>query len=197
MKRNLLGLVIIVTIAACTSVPVPIPEPEINTDSLVIGSVIINFYNGFNDHSQLAVDEGIKLYFTNLTTNWPFVVETDRCGFYYYLTNGSDEYILTKFEYSEGFDKYDEPISCTLNIPISTSTAKLIYMGHISIIFSKILGTTITIPVQYEVSFEVDWDRTTMLRYLENRESDCCWLDYEIIEHLFQVKDICTENIDD
>ena len=185
MKKFLLGVGVIVILVSCASF---FPEPESNTDSLVIGSFIIDFPDGFGSYSPLTAAEGIKLYFTNLTRNRHFVLVTDSDGYYYYLTNGSDEYVLNKFECPIRPVPYADPIRYTLNIPIRTSTTKLIYMGHISITFSELLVTTITIHPQYEVALHVDWDRTAMLLYLENRQSDACWLDYDIIHRFVYFK---------
>jgi hypothetical protein len=192
MKKLLFGFVVMTFLVSCTS----LPEPESNTNSLVIGSFDIEFHDVYND-SSITEAAGIKLFFTNLTQNRYFILTTDSNGYYYYLTNGSDEYVLTKFEYSKRFGIYEYTMGCPLDIPISTSTAKLIFMGHSTIIFSELLGTTLTTPPQVEVSFHVDWDRTAMLSYLEDKQSDCCWLDYDIIEHIFEVQDLCADEIDD
>ncbi len=183
MKRFLLLLGLVIALVSCAG----LPKPESEGDSLVIGSLILDFPDGFFNLSPRKFDRSVRLLFWNTTQGESFTLSTAG-GYFCFLTNGTDEYVLKTFEikkmriidtiYSFGGDPID--------FKISTVPDKVIYLGHILFTyteaeFAKRKGETRY--YNYESSVSVAWHRDAMVQYIEQAQKDSPWLDVKIVEY--------------
>jgi hypothetical protein len=130
---------------------------------------------------------GVKLHFRNISQNHDFIVVTDEEGHYKFLSNGSDEYLLSGFSFSRKIADWRYDAEGELNIKVENAPASIVYLGHSSFIFSKPRSGR----RGFQLSLEVDWDSPSLLEYIEYKcsQNSCVWLDYKIIESRFEVAD--------
>ena len=127
-------------VAAVLSGCAGLPAPENEDDSLVIGSLVLDFPDGFFDWPQRKIDRQVMLIVSNTTRNRDFTLMTSR-GYFHFLSNGSDEFVLKSCRFStrEGGDDYmlgERP----LGLKITTAPGKVIYVGHIVVTYMKLGG---------------------------------------------------------
>ena len=183
MKRFLLLVGLVIALVSCAG----LPKPESEGNSLVIGSLILDFPDGFFKLSPRKFDRNVRLFFKNTTQNTKFTLGTAG-GYFCFLTNGTDEYLLESFEikkmriggtiYSFGGDP--------INFKISIVPDKVIYLGHILFTyteaeFAKRKGETRYYNYEYSVS--VGWHRDALVQYIEQAQKDSPWLDVKIVEY--------------
>ena len=163
------------------------PEPAGEGNSLVIGSLTLDFPDGFYDTPSRKFDMNVQLSFRNNTQNKRFDVYTNR-GYFYFQTNGTDKYVFEDFQLLKmtiGNTRYSfsgEPI----NMKINTSPNKVIYLGHIVYTYSAPGATQRkgrTTYYSYDASVSVDWDREVLRQYIAQKQGDSRWLDMEIVEY--------------
>ena len=183
MKKLLVIVSVMVLLISCTTM-LPLPEQEGN--SLVIGSFILDFPDGFFDLSPRKFDSYVQLQFKNVTQGSSFTLRT-RSGYFYFLTNGTDKYILEYFKLGQttiGTTRYTFGGEM-LNLQISTLPNKVIYLGHI--VFTEASPDVakrrdITTTYEFEPSSTVSWNRDLLLQYI-SAQHGAPWLDYEIVEY--------------
>jgi hypothetical protein len=166
------------------------PVPEGEGDSLVIGSLILDFREGLFNDLPKRVDMNVRVTFRNVTRNERFHVYTRR-GYFYFPTNGTDEFILESFRILKTHVEdavhtfSDQPIE----LKIVNSPNRVIYLGHISAIYSaprvareKGMGGRFRY-YRYGISVTVEWDQGLLHRYLARRRQDSLWLNLETVEY--------------
>lgn len=132
MKKSVLLLLIIIILLSCKS----IPEPKNESDSLVIGSVIWDYPDGFFHEKPKTFKDSFTIIFVNLTTSEEIRVRSSN-GYFYFICNGNDKFILEQITYVEPNPTIDWSISYNLNLKIDSKPQKIIYLGHINIIFAS------------------------------------------------------------
>ena len=183
MKRCFVIVGVMVLLLSCATMPVP--EGEGN--SLVIGSFILDFPDGFFNLSSRKFDMNVKLQFRNVTQDKSFTIYTTR-GYFYFLTNGTDKYVLERFSLGEtriGDGTYTFGGE-TLNFEISTTPNKVIYLGHI--VFTEAGSTAAkrsgsSTLYDFEPSVSVDWNKDLLYQYINYEQEDSPWLKYELVEY--------------
>jgi hypothetical protein len=183
MKKLLVIVSVMVLLISCTTM-LPLPEQEGN--SLVIGSFILDFPDGFFNLSPRKFDMNVQLHFKNVTQGSSFTLRTSR-GYFYFLTNGTDKYVLEYFKLGEtkiGDTTYTFGGE-TLNFQILTTPNKVIYLGHI--VFTEAGSDAAkrsgrTSIYEFEPSTTVDWNRDFLLQYISDHQGGP-WLQYEIVEY--------------
>ncbi len=96
--KKLLPIVLLLAgafLVSCAS----FPKPESDNDTLVVGSFIADFPDGFFDAPARKLDSGLRLDFTNVTTDQKFSLITGKGGYFYFLGNGGDHYQLNSYSY--------------------------------------------------------------------------------------------------
>lgn len=166
------------------------PESEGEGDSLVIGSLILDFPGGLYDDLPRKVDMNVRVTFRNVTRNDQFHVYTKR-GYFYFPTNGTDEYILESFRILKThvedtvYTFSDYPV----DLKIVNSPNRVIYLGHINAMYSaprlvRARGARKGIRYfRYDASITVEWRQDRLQRYLARRQPDSFWLNLEIVEY--------------
>ena len=168
---------------------VGLPEPAGEEDSLVIGSLNLEFPEGLYEDTPQKIDMNVQLTFRNVTRNQRFHVYTKR-GYFYFLTNGSDEYVLEGFRIlkTETDDTVHTFSGQTIGMRIRNSPNRVIYLGHVTVAYSaprlvRRIGPGGAIRYyRYESRAAVRWDQDRLRRYLAERRSDGPWLELEIEE---------------
>ncbi len=189
LKRASLIASVCVLVSAMSSCAA-FPEPVREGDSLVIGSLILDFPEGLYDSTTRIVDMNVRLTFRNVARNQRFHVYTKR-GYYYFLTNGLDDYFLESYKIlntdADGtlYSFSDQPVA----LKITNSPNQVIYLGHVTATYSapRLLqrrgsGGRISY-YRYDTIADVEWDRDLLRRYMTRRQPDSPWLDLEIIEY--------------
>ena len=190
MKRLLLlagVLVFLASSASCAS----LPKPKGEGSSLVIGSLVMDFPDGFFDLPKRKMESGVVVNFRNVTTGRNFGLLTERGGMFSFLSNGSDEFIMESFAYKEqsGAGGYTMGV-IPLNLKIPTTTDRVIYVGHITAIYAKPKlyresgsggGTW-----RYEDSYVLNWDKDAVLAYILKKQPESAWLTLEVLEYKMQ-----------
>ena len=180
-------LVLFASSASCAS----LPKPKSEGSSLVIGSLVLDFPDGFFDLSSRKIEIGVTVNFLNVTTNRRFSVFTDRGGIFFFLTNGSDEFLFESFQYKDlsgagGYTLGETP----LKLKILTTVDKVIYLGHITITYAKAAlyresggggGTW-----KFDKSFALNRDKDSVLAYILKKQKESAWLTREVIEYEMQ-----------
>ena len=177
----------VIAIAAAMLSCAGFPEPAVDGNSLVIGSFILDFPDGFFDRPPAKFDMNVKLSFRNVTQNKRFDIYTNR-GYFYFQTNGTDQYVLEDFNLQKikiGNSMYSfggDPI----NMRITNSPNKIIYLGDIVYTYAAPGDTSRkarTTYYNYVPSVHVDWDKEVLGQYIERQNPDSRWLDCEVIEY--------------
>jgi hypothetical protein len=177
-------------IASALLACVVFPEPEEEGDSLVIGSLILDFPEGLYKAIPQKIDMNVRVSFRNVTRNETFHVYTKR-GYFYFPTNGTDEFILESFRILKTQVEdtvhtfYDQHVDLKiLNFPNT-----VIYLGHVNATYSaprltRERGASSGFRYyRYGVSVTVEWDQDLLQRYMERRQPDSPWLNLGIIEY--------------
>ena len=189
MKRILpiAGVWVIATVlSACAA----FPEPEGNGDSLIIGSLILHFPDGLYDDLPQKIDMNVRVTFRNVTQNERFHDYTKR-GYFYFPTNGTDEFILESFRIlkTQVEDTVHSFSDQRVDLKIVNSPNRVIYLGHIDAIYSapsliRVRGGRGGIQYySYMVSVTVEWDQDLLQRYMARQQPDSPWLNREILEY--------------
>jgi hypothetical protein len=186
MKRLCCAAGIVALIAALVSCA-GFPEPESSDDSLVIGSLILDFPDGFFDTPPQEFDMNVKINFKNTTKDTSFSLYTSR-GYYYFLTNGTDEYVLEDFLLQQvviGNSRYTFG-GGQLKLPIAATPGKVIYLGHLVVTYAAPQATKRrgqSTYFDYKSSASLNWDENTLLQYIRQQQPNSPWLDLEVIHY--------------
>jgi hypothetical protein len=177
-------------IAAALWACVAFPESKEQGDSLVIGSLILNFPEGLYEAIPQKIDMNVRVTFRNVTRNETFDVYTNR-GYFYFSTNGTDEFILESFRILQTriedtvYSFSDQPV----DLKIINSPNTVIYLGHVNATYSdprltrEIGAGGGTRYYRYGVSVTIEWNQDLLQRYMERRQPDSPWLNLEITEY--------------
>jgi hypothetical protein len=186
MKRLLLlagVLVLLASSASCAS----LPKPKGEGSSLVIGSLVLDFPDGFFDEAPRKIEGALTVNFRNVTTDRTFSCFTERGGIFCFLTNGSDEFLLESYEYMQGVGATSYSIGETpLKLKILPTADKVIYLGHITITYSKpaMVGqVNENSSWNFKRSIALNWDKDSVLAYIVKKQPKSEWLTREVIEY--------------
>lgn len=190
VKTAFYGYIIVALLLSCATSPPPLPEPEKFSDSLLIGAFSVEFPDGYRAGAvsfaaATTFVEGVSLYFRNVTRDEDFVVEVDSSGYYHFLSNGTDEFLLRGFSYLGETARRITLISGEINIHIDNMPGSLIYLGHNAFIFSK------TEEGRRAQNLETDWNTTEVSRHIHTRNDQklCWWMACRVVENRFEVLD--------
>ena len=163
------------------------PEPAGDGNSLVVGSFVLDFPDGFFDTPPKKFDMNVQLSFRNSTKNSRFDIYTNR-GYFHFQTNGTDEYVLEDFQLLKtkiGNTMYNFP-GAKIDMKIANSPNKVIYLGHVIFTYSAPTAASRkgkSTYYDYETDVSVDWDKSLLRQYIEQKNPGSAWLACEIIEY--------------
>jgi hypothetical protein len=162
------------------------PQPAEEGNSLVIGSLILDFPDGFYDTPARKFDMNVQMSFRNTTKNTRFDIYTNR-GYFYFQSNGTDEYLLEEFQLLNqtiGTTRYSFS-GGPVNMKIVPSPNKVIYLGHIVFTYSApdaIARRGQSTYYNYETAVAVDWNKDVLQEHLI-KQNGASWLNLDIVEY--------------
>jgi hypothetical protein len=130
MKKLLLLSVVVFVLFSCVS----FPEPEDDSDSLVIGSIVFDFPDGFFNDPPRTITNNFKLTLVNETTSKKLTVKTIK-GYYYFVCKRTDKFILKTIEYVDPAPGPGPSIGMNFDMPITVKMHKILYFGQMKITF--------------------------------------------------------------
>ena len=132
MKYLLLAAALAVGLSACAT----IPEPKNTGDSLLIGSVALEFPDGFLGQPARTIGSNLLLHFLDVTSGRRFVrLAVD--GYFYFRGNGDDQYTLESYEYSTQDYSGEYNLNDSIGQSSSSVPGKLVYVGRIAVRYEK------------------------------------------------------------
>lgn len=136
MRRSalvVLGVCALVLLTSCAS----IPNPENERSSLVIGSILLDFPDGLFDLPPRQIYSGILITLRNKTQDGTFELKANERGYFFFLSNGSDEYSLARFRYSfTGSERNSYTIDQTIAGSFRAAPGQVSYLGQLVYRFS-------------------------------------------------------------
>jgi len=186
MKRWLLGIGVLFLLLSCAS----FPEPESQGNSLVIGTFVMDFPDGFFQEPPRKFRSDVVINFANEMTKEKFSLSTSHPGYFYFLSNGTDDYVFESFELKVESGSYWWDMHKTeLKKRIITSPDKVIYLGNIVVSYrrpkKKLEGASMT-SWHFEQSISTAWDRDALTKYIRAKKKDSRWLTCAILEYDLQ-----------
>jgi len=176
-----------VAAAACVLVACAgIPKPEAESDTLVVGSLVIDYPDGFYNLPARRIESGIRLDFVNSTSGRDFAVYTSNGGYFYFLSNGTDRYMLKdcRYEVTDPSTQSTYSGGARLAYKFSVEPKSVQYLGHLIYHFSH------PKPSQYgnngtawsfDRSVDVESRLDALRDYLQTAGKDSVWTTYEIL----------------
>jgi hypothetical protein len=166
------------------------PQAAGEDSSLVIGSLILDFPDGFIDLPPRKLDLNVRLSFRNVTQSTRFYVYTKR-GYFYFQANGGDRYLL------ESFDILNTTIDETfyffpaqaVDLEIDSAPGEVLYLGDVLVTYSDPQVSRRggfpgrTTHYEYETSAAVEWNRELLRQYIRKRRKGSAWLELEPVEY--------------
>jgi hypothetical protein len=183
MKKALLLLLVIAAFFSCKS----LPSPKHAEDSLIIGSLIWDFPDGFFDLAPRTLKIDIFLTLVNLTTGKLLKVRVSD-GYYNFLVRGNDKYMLQYAKYKSSGGPKTYTLGYQLNLQIECRPAGIIYPGHIKITFAspeqvevKEGDAMIRTNWRFRESYTVENKIEDIKAYLKENDTKNKWQDYKIL----------------
>jgi hypothetical protein len=182
MKKAFLLLSICIVVISCKTVP----APENKGDSLVIGSVVWDYPDGFYLKPPRTFKDSFIITFFNVTAGEQIKVKSSS-GYFYFLCNGSDKFILQQVTYVEPNPSIDWTISYNLNLQFESRPAKINYLGRITITFAspeyvktKQGAAVIYTYCRFRDSYAIENKTEDLKKYLAVNDKQKLWENYEI-----------------
>ena len=184
MKRLVIAAVIAGLLVSCAG----FPQPETDQESLIIGRLLLEFPDGFFDQAPRTIKHGVRVNIYNSTTKYSFSVNTNN-GFYYFVTNGKDKYVLSSYEYATKTSSGTytiHPKKIEKRLP--TGEGKVIYLGDLIFRYAapklaKQYGGGSNRTFDYKILDKNSWDKNAVIEYLEKKQPRGKWLSYEFVEN--------------
>lgn len=184
MKRilavQLLACALLVLLASCAA----FPKPQASTDTLVVGSLVLDFPDAFFNDPPRKLDSGVRLDFRNLTTGKDFTLLTGKGGYFYFLSNGTDSFQITSYAYQADAAKggYYRG-SSRLGVKVASQAGCVQYIGHVTYRFtSPSLIKTTGVGTQWHFVTDTlrEYRKDEVQAWLQAMAPDSPWLSREI-----------------
>ena len=166
-----------------------LPEPEGTGNSLIIGSFVLEFPDGFFDRPACTIENGISLRFRNITTDKRFRIKTTYPGFFYFLASGSDDYMLETYAYEtqKGTRGTYTLSERKVDLRITPGPDRVVYVGHIAKVYSsptvhRAYGDRST-TWDFKESWAREWNKSAAVLFIADQNPESRWLRYEIVEY--------------
>jgi len=185
------GVALLITAVAvsllCACVGLPPPEKQGNC--LVVGYLAEDYPDGFFQLPPRTVSDGMGIRFTNLTRGSRFTVRTSH-GYYYFLSNGTDEYVLESYEWKVeemgGTSRYSG--GGKLGLKLQSVPDKVLYLGHVTVIQTKPqLGKDTlekdTTYWRFDTKIDFQWKDDDVRGFIRDRDAGSPWLRYALVQH--------------
>ena len=160
-----------------------LPKPSNDSDTLVIGSLVLDYPDGFFGEPARTIDYPINLEIMNSSTGSVLNLVTKSGGYFYFLTNGRDNFVLTGYSYMT--TEYHTTYSArnTLSYQITVEPGCVQYLGHIKV-------KTIEMRKETDLNRHTTWTSKISMskenklddakKYLQDNGQGTPWLDRAI-----------------
>jgi hypothetical protein len=182
MKKLLICPLLLLLFFSCKGLPKP-ADPD---SSLVIGSIIWDFPDGFFQLKPRTIINNITLGFVNLTTSEQFKLPTYN-GYFYFLCNGNDKFLLKYANYKSPAGPTIYTFGYELNLKIDTKPKTIIYIGQIKITFAspeilkaKDEDAMIKTSWRFREEYVIENKIEDLKKYITENDSKKLWQNYEI-----------------
>jgi hypothetical protein len=170
---------VILLLVSCAGVP----KPENQSDTLVIGSFVLDYPDGFFGESARTIESNLRLDIRNKTNDTTFSVVTSRKGFFYFRSNGTDQFELRHYSYNVS----DNTGTCSgggsLLLAIDSAPNCVRYIGHFKMIAARprmvMTGANRT-SWSFDFSLKREVKEGDMVQYLRAVDPESPWLSCEI-----------------
>lgn len=177
MKKRIAILGLLPLLLSCAS----FPEPEAPENSLVIGYLVLDYPDGYFEHGRRTFTSGITVNLTNQASGRKFWLTTSN-GFFHFLSNGTDSYTLDTYKLSvEGATSEGR-----LKRSFTTKPHSVVYLGHLTLTYAhpqkKVSNLdTKLVYWDYEFSSSFKYNEGDLQTYLQSRDPDGPWQEYEVV----------------
>jgi hypothetical protein len=179
--KKAFGLIAICSLllASCAGVP----KPERDSDSLVVGSFVSSFPDGFFAEPARTMESGLRVNFINQTSGKEFSVITTNGGFFQFLSNGTDAYAMTGYAFNETVPgKGMFTGGANLNYTFTVQSHCVFYLGHFTFISAHPQMTTTGLNRtgwDFERSLHRANKADDVRSWLQTAAADSPWLSYD------------------
>ena len=179
VNRLWLAAVVLSMIMGCTS----LPAPEDAGNSLVVGRLTLDFPDGFFAQPAKTLRVGIKVDWLNTSTGKTFATHTSD-GYFFFLSNGLDSYVLRSYEYKTESGAGGFTIGpVNLDKAVNVQPGKVIYLGDLTMTYAKPRKVKLhgyTEYYDFDISAAIDWHVDELRGFFGSKDSASPWLDYEV-----------------
>ncbi len=178
------GILVISTIlvlASCAG----LPKAESESDSLVVGSFVLDYPDGFFDKPARTIESNIRLNFLNRSTGATFWVVTTRGGYFYFTTNGIDQFDLTSYAFTVPEKEGTYSGGGEFKYPIDVSRHCVQYVGHLTLTYahpSMEMAGSSRMSWNFDTSYERKSRKAEMIEFLRDTDPETPWLTLEVQE---------------
>jgi hypothetical protein len=181
MKRLIIPVAIAFALISCAS----LPRPQSSDDSLVIGSFVVDFPDGFFDRPAATFASGVWVKIANQTRGTSFQIITTPGGYFWFMSNGSDSYSLEGFEFKTQTASGTYSIRDKIDYKWTVSPGHVHYIGHLAFTYKKPdKASTETYGGTTHWSFERSLDKKSkpeaVREYLKATDPESPWISYEV-----------------
>ena len=166
-----------------------IPSAEKPTDTLVIGSFLVDFPDGFFNEEPRTFSSGIALTFTNVTSGSSFTIITADKGYFWFLSNGTDSYELARYHYDYvSGSRHRFVLDSKIGYSFTTTPQSLLYVGHLELIYARpqrpdptAYGRHQTVEWDFDTTWNRDFRTGEMSAHLSTLVGGPPWLSHTIV----------------
>ena len=113
---------------------VSFPGPEEESDSLIIGSIIFDFPDGFFSGPPRTLTSSFAVTFLNATTSKELKVKTVN-GFFYFTCKRNDKFTLKTIQYEDPAPGPGSSVGMNFDLPIKGRMHSILYLGEMKVTF--------------------------------------------------------------
>ncbi len=185
MKKYLILLVVsLLLLTACST----IPEPSKNSESLVIGSFILDFPDGYFDGPKRTIDSNVTLKFYNKTTGEDYAKRTKN-GYFAFVANTSDEIELYEYYYEHTSGRTTTSLGGSLEKEFCILADKINYLGDLKITYRAgkvVSGDRESSTYHFNRDYSIGYNSAAAKNHLVDELVESEWLKDDIINIEFK-----------
>jgi hypothetical protein len=182
MKISVFCALVLLVLFSC----VGIPEPSMKDSSLVIGSIVWDFPDGFFDDPPERLSTGLLCNFYSLSASEKFNIKTDK-NYFYFECSGNDKFILQEVIYKDPEPGSNYTLKYPLKISIDSKPNAVIYVGQITVTWSspEYTSTTegnsvVTTYWRFRQDFKIENKIEECKEFLNKKAPGSAWSSYEV-----------------
>ena len=183
MKKLLLAVGVVLALASCASIPAPRDEAT----ALIVGRLILDFPEGFFRQPPRTIRDAATVHLYNATQDKAFSTYTSS-GYYHFLSNGTDEYVLLSYEYKQQSGGGSVTLGGErIMKKFRAHPGKVVYLADLAFTYTapkvvKSVGGGASQTWDYTVLRDEISDQEGLREYLRRKDKSGAWLEREIVE---------------